>query len=70
MKISFSDDLYLFIREQTETGAYTSTSEYVRALVRDDYANNGGRKRKRPKFALPRRVRDQMIEHEILQEDY
>jgi Arc/MetJ-type ribon-helix-helix transcriptional regulator len=61
INISFPNDLYVFIRERTEDGAYASTSEYIRALVREDRLRNGGKQRpQRKKWSAPRKVNDIM----------
>ena len=60
LNISLPDDLYLFIRDQVEAGAYASISEYVRALVREDYSRSDVSKRNRPRTSGPRRVNDIM----------
>lgn len=44
LKIAFPNDLYCFVRERTEDGAYASTSEYIRALVREDRLRRAGSK--------------------------
>ena len=36
MNISFPNDLYRFIRVRAHEEAFASTSEYIRALVRED----------------------------------
>lgn len=38
MNISVQDDLYQYILERTETSCFSSTSEYIRWLVRCDHA--------------------------------
>jgi Arc/MetJ-type ribon-helix-helix transcriptional regulator len=70
LNISFPDDLYLFIRERVETGAFASVSEYIRTMVREDYANSGGRTRERPKLSGPRKAKDLMVDFRINHEKY
>ena len=36
LNISLPDSMRAFIDEQTKTGAYSTASEYLRALVRED----------------------------------
>jgi antitoxin ParD1/3/4 len=36
MNVSLPDEMRAFVDEQVDTGAYGSTSEYVRALIRRD----------------------------------
>ena len=38
MNISLTDDLKTFVDQQVVTGSFTSTSEYVRALLRREKA--------------------------------
>ena len=38
MNISVQDDLFRYIRERTEASCFSSTSEYIRWLVRCDRA--------------------------------
>jgi len=70
LNISFPDDLYLFIRERVETGAFASASEYIRTLVREDYTNSGGRTRQRPKLSGPRKAKDTMAEFRVDHDEY
>jgi Arc/MetJ-type ribon-helix-helix transcriptional regulator len=70
INISIPYDLGLFIRERVETGAFTSTSEYIRKLVREDYANCGGRTRERPKLSGPRRANDTIAEYLSSRDEY
>ena len=63
LNISFPSELYLLIRDRVESGAFSSTSEYIRTLVRDDFANSGGRARQRPKLSGPRKANDVMAEY-------
>jgi Arc/MetJ-type ribon-helix-helix transcriptional regulator len=43
INISFPDDLYVYIQERADDGTYASTSEYIRALVREDRVRNEGK---------------------------
>jgi antitoxin ParD1/3/4 len=36
LNISLSEQLRAFIEEQTQTGEYSTASEYIRALIRED----------------------------------
>lgn len=58
MNISFPDDLYFLIRSRVDDGAFASTSEYIRALVRMDLERNGAGNRQRPTKMRIRRAND------------
>ena len=61
INISFPNDLYVFVRERTDDGAYASTAEYIRALVREDRLRNAGKQRPRPKkWPKPLKMNDAM----------
>jgi len=61
INISFPNDLYIFIRERALDGAYASTSEYIRALVRQDLVRSESKTgRSRPKRSIVRKANDYM----------
>jgi Arc/MetJ-type ribon-helix-helix transcriptional regulator len=61
INISFPNDLYIFIRERALDGSYASTSEYIRALVREDRVRNEGKtERTRPRRSIARKANDYM----------
>jgi Arc/MetJ-type ribon-helix-helix transcriptional regulator len=63
VNISFPDDLYLFIRDRVDAGAYASVSEYMRALVREDRSRGSDPKPKRRKTPAVRRANEVMAEY-------
>jgi Arc/MetJ-type ribon-helix-helix transcriptional regulator len=59
INISFPDDLYIYIHERADDGAYASTSEYIRALVREERARSKGKaKRTRQSDLIIRKAND------------
>ena len=54
INISFPNDLYVFVQDRAHDGAYASTSEYIRALVRADRERSEG---KAPRPAKEKRTR-------------
>lgn len=64
LNISFPSDLYLMIQDRVQTGGFVSISEYIRTLVREDFAKSGGRSRRRPKSRILHRAHDLMAEYD------
>jgi Arc/MetJ-type ribon-helix-helix transcriptional regulator len=65
LKITFPDDLYLIIRDRVDTEAYSSVSEYIRTLVREDrLRSTAALKRPRNSYPKPRRANDILLEAE------
>ena len=69
LNMSFPDDLYLLICDRVRTEAYATTSEYIRALVREDLSKSGGRNRKRPKTSRARRM-DEIMAEPLIEDQY
>jgi Arc/MetJ-type ribon-helix-helix transcriptional regulator len=70
VNISFPDDLYLFIRDRVDAGAYASVSEYMRALVREDRSRSSDSKPRRTKTRPVRRANEVMAEYGAGREEY
>jgi Arc/MetJ-type ribon-helix-helix transcriptional regulator len=66
LKVSLPDDLYYFIIDRMEHGAFTSASEYVRDLIRGDRSRveTGKKQDQRKRPAGPRRM------NQIMRDEY